>query len=600
MANRLLFDVSDVNDLLAAGYTHIQVHRSLTGVAGTYDDLTAASETGATLTGTIAGPFASLHDTTIRLRVGGVVTSVTFYDTNPIATGTAAAAIDTQVSGVAASDVGGLLRVTTDDVGTDATLEVLDGTGIDLLGFVAGVYATGKAARIALVEDVTSYVFFDASGGDTDYYKKRYFKSGDSSVSSFGNPIAARTLTTKPKQQADTRAARGLTLLRKTTQTFRHSFWNDSDATEVMAPLDAAQYPAFQIVDPAGQIVYSGVAELDVSAPNYKVEFFVPPDALLSNDDRRWRIEWTMVSDENRQVSSVTEFDVRDVDVTVSEERSLKLLAMPNERYRLRIRLHFRPYDLRLNIAPDTDTTNFFLEDARYPAVADLPEIVEVIDQDTFVYYYDIASGSDGLQASTNYTALWQIQQSIASHIEFAYQNITVPNRSILPHMTSVRMVIDKRQKSRKSIQAYTDADLYEYLTRGLGWLNTWHPESSYTMASLPSTLQTFWIVMASVYGANTQHLLQTELSFDFSGQSTTLNYDQTSGLDAFITRLMQGLDKSLTAAKTGIKRSANIAVTAVRPIRISGGRNRVYKIGSSNGGPSTDLSLMLTNLGFY
>lgn len=607
MANRFVIQVPDVADLLALlpsdGYDQITVLRSTGGVSGPFVELTAAAIAAAQLTGTVAGPFADLNGRTLRLRASGSTVEVQFLDQNPVSTANAASAVAAALGALGtAGDSAGLLTIATTATGTGATLEILDGTALDQLGLMPGAFAIGPAVRIPLLAGVLSYLFVDESGTDDDYYAVQYRNSNTGVLGAMSNLSHGQVEAAQPKQQADTRAPRGLTVLRRSTHVFKQSFWKDAAAEIEMAPVDALRYPAYQVIDPAGQILQAGVAPLDVQTPNYRVEFFVPADAMLSNDDRRWRIEWVMVTDEGRQSERVTEFDVRDHDVTTSETRQLKLLAMAQQRFRLPIRLAARPYDLRLNVAAEGSYTNPLVAEATYPPVSGLPELTEVVDGETYVYYYDIPAGADKLQANTVYSAIWTVQRSISAAPTFDSQTIVVPDRSLLSRMASLRMIIDKRQKALRTVQAYQDSDIVEYLQLGLNWLNGWHPQTAYGAAGVPPVLQTYWLLMSAIIGLNDQHLLEVDLAFSFSGASTTLDYDRAAGLDGAAGRMVEMLNTSLTPAKTSLfRKSQSIAITTVRPLRNRGIRGQVYRIGSTSGsGAQLDLTQLLTDFGLW
>jgi len=382
-------------------------------------------------------------------------------------------------------------------------------------------------------------------------------------------------------------------LVRKACHVFREAFLTDQGTA--LVPIDASRYPSFQIVDINGQVVSAGLATLDGTAGNYRVEFYVPADALISNDDRRWRIEWLLIDQNNRQVEKTTEFDVRDTEVTSSPIRDQKLMALCDRPYRLFIRELGRPYQVRMDLEQAGAGTKV-VENVVYPPTGDPSEtpLVETVDGETYLYSYDIPAGV--LSAGVTYQAVWSITNTIASSPEFAFQIIEVPISTVLQYFPSLRMCIDKYQKRREIIQAYQDTDILEYLTRGLEIVNGWHPLTSWTIGTVPSQITPFWLLASQVWALNAQHLLEVDLNFDFSGQTVTLSYDHTAGLEAGIQRAMDFLNERLTPAKTTLyRRAAGVGTFAGKPYRYNALHNFTVPIAQYS---SSDFLNLLTKIG--
>jgi len=385
-------------------------------------------------------------------------------------------------------------------------------------------------------------------------------------------------------------------LLRKETHVFRETFFKDPECAVPMVSLDSSKYPSYQIIDINGQIVAAGLATIDGTIGNFRVEFFVPADAPISNDDRRWRIEWLFIDEDNRQFEKTTEFDVRDVDVTATQIRDQKYLGMPCKPFRVSIRELRRPFSVRLDVTNANNPTEIISENVIFPGSGSPSEtlLTEVRDGETVIYYYDIPEGM--LCQGRVYQAVWTISESIAAAPQFAFQIITVPPANILQFFPSLRMVIDKYQKRRETIQAYQDSDIYEYLTRGLEIVNGWHPLTGYLIHQVPSPLIPFWMLAGQIWGLNAQHLLETDLQFSFGGQTVTLDYDHTGNLDTAIQRAISFLTDNLTRTKTPLLRRASAAgVFAGRPYRYTGIHNFVFPIASYS---SFDYITLISNLG--
>lgn len=596
MSIKLLIPVPDI-DAVIAQFDQIRVFRSLTGAAGPYDEITAAEPGAATLTGTKVGPFAAADLVSSWAVDRGLEQSITMLGTDPLSATQIAQLIIASDSGMTAQDDGaGRLQVSTTGTGTDNSLQFTGDIDFgDAVGLSVGQFATGATSRVPLVENVSSYLFEDVLGTEDNWYQTQFFNSQTLLNSIFSDPVQGAPAPL-PKQQADTRSPRGLTVLRGSTHVFRQTFFHDSEQTSPLIPLDASRYPSFQIVDINGQIVSAGLATLDGLAGNYRVEFFCPPDAAISNDDRRWLVEWLFIDENDRQLEKTTEFDVRDPQITATPVRDQKLMAMCGAPFRFFIRELARPYSLRLDVH-DANSQECIVNGVLFPGNPDDSDelkATEVIDGETFVYLYDLPAGV--FEARKVYRATWTISTTLTSTPEYAFQIVEVPPPYLLQFFPSLRMVIDKYQKKRELIQAYQDSDIYEYLLRGLQFINGWHPVTSYQFESLPDQLVPFWLMAGQVWGLNAQHLLETDLQFSFSGQTVTLDYDHTSNIESAISRAMDYLQNNLTNAKTPLlRRAAGVGVMAGKPYRVSGMHNFTFRLAKYG---SQDYLQLLSNIG--
>lgn len=594
MSVKLTISIPDIDAQIASGYDFVRVFRGPTST-GPFVEVTAASPAPASLTGTVAGPFSVAGMTfSARLNRGPVQTSQ-ITGTNPLSASQVAAALQADIVGLVGQDDGtGRLRLLTDGTGTDEVLELLgDSATLTALGFEAGQSDSGEASRIPMVQGVSAYLFEDVAGSPDHYYQIDFYNSTTGASSDTSDPVKGMVVESKPKKQAESRAPRGLTLTRGETHVFRNAFFADDSLSVPLVPIDASRYPSFQIVDINGLIVSSGLATLDGQAGHYRVEFQVPCDAPISNDDRRWRLEWLMIDQTNRQIEKTTEFDVRDVEVTATPVRDIKMLAMCNQPLRLFVRELHRPYSIVMTLS-DTGGNSLIDGEVVYPGSAGDTRLTEVVENETYVYYYDVPANV--LSAGATYQAVWQIRPSASSIAQHAFQIIEVPPTLALQYFPALRMCIDKYQKRRQLLQAYQDSDIYEYLKRGLQLVNGWHPVTSFQMTTIPDPLVPFWLMAGQLWGLNAQFLLETDLQFSFSGQTVTLDYDHTGNIDTAISRATEFIREGLGPAKTAIyRRQAGVGSVAGRPYRYSGLHNFVYPISRMS---STDFMTLLTNYG--
>ena len=503
----LVLNVPNIAAIIST-YNSIKFYRGASDV-GPWEEITDATDLPATLTSINSGPYA-LNGKTLQVQnKSKAVQTVTFSGTDPISIGDTVIAFNTAITQIVASNNAGKLKLSTGGFGTEEYLAIVGGTSLVYLGLAGGQWASGQSARVPLIAGQTIYAFSDPHGQPYHYYIARFYHSGTLAEST-EFPVAIEG-TTLPEQRAGARSPRGLSLVRKETHTFRQNFLT-ADGTPLI-PIDASKYPSVNVIDINGQIVATSLAVQDGQPGYYKFDFFVPQDAAISSDDRRWRIEWWFIDESGRQVQDVQEFDVRDIDVTATEERDIKYLAMPGEAYRVRIRRQTRPLGITLNVTNADSQTEYALQGGVFPYVGTGVEIHEVADAGTYIYYADIATGS--LLSYKSYNAIWSITEKAGSIPEFSYQVIDVPPYKILQYIPSLKMVLDKAQKRLGRMQAYTDSDLYEYLQRGNDIVAWWHPATpGLRLDTFPDGFAHFLLVGASLWGLNAQHLLEVDLNF--------------------------------------------------------------------------------------
>lgn len=364
---------------------------------------------------------------------------------------------------------------------------------------------------------------------------------------------------------------------------FHASFFKDAGMSQPVVPLDSQEYPAFSIFNSDNVCVFKGVGTPFGGAGSYQVKYMIPQDAVLSCDESRWRIEWLMVSDDNRQFNYKQEFDVIDTAVTASENRELKFVTIAGKPFRALFRLTFEPEYLQLDVSRGGFDT--LICSAVYDkATSKTGDIKMVTDGDSKVFYMDIAGENLNI-VGTEYNLLWTIRPTVTDQNQFAVNHIYTVNAYIWSLVTSLRMLVDKFQKRLGTVQAYEDSDLVEYLQRGAELLNSSYPTTAYSVFSIPGPLRVFHIMASAMYGLNAQQLLEIDLGFSFSGQSVTLDYDHASQIAGVIDRWASYISDNLPAAKMGIvRRSSPVGTFAGRMYRHNSINNYTYKIASQSG----------------
>lgn len=366
---------------------------------------------------------------------------------------------------------------------------------------------------------------------------------------------------------------------RKETVRFEVSFYQDESKLQPLTPLDTTKYPSYTIFDKSNNIVTYGIG-IFIQSGDYYSLWNIPEDAELASDMNKYRIEWLLIDDTKRQFNFVQEFNVVDEDVLSEETNQQEYHTLINKPIRIRYKTRVIPYELKMTLFAGSNELNPIYENVSYTK----GKLTRVEDDTWNIFYYDIPQGV--LNIPCQYTVIWALQEYEQSDIVYDYQIINAIPASLLRMIKEVRMMIDKLQKKLNTSQAYQDSDVIEYLNKGLELVNGWFPVTYYDALSMPKVLDVFWVLAASWYGLNAQHLLNVELQYNFGGQIDSFDFDHASGIEAFLGRVMDFMNQNLTRTKEQIFRTSHrVGSVGVRPtsMRRGWGNNIVFRL--SNGG---------------
>lgn len=97
----------------------------------------------------------------------------------------------------------------------------------------------------------------------------------------------------------------------------------------------------------------------------------------------------------------------------------------------------------------------------------------------------------------------------------------------------------------------YTQADLIEYLARGLNLFNSFPPQlSAFTGTNMQGIILDCWLQCSAYYALAAQLQAEGALAFDFSGQSVSLNIDRTPSIEAALGRIESAMNDNVKPTK--------------------------------------------------
>ena len=385
---------------------------------------------------------------------------------------------------------------------------------------------------------------------------------------------------------------------RATHARFEATFLNEDG--EPLPAADPESYPSVMIKDPLGVTVSSAVGSA-VGGGRYILEWFVPEDAEINTKDRPWSISWFFATATGHNKDFGETFDVVDRVEVEPEERKWTYLTRQGSSERLFLKLEAMPEEIGLDVLDSSNNQLVAVRglsaDLRGSSTATpvaLRAIGHMKKNGLYHFFYDTEPLGYG-----EYLVFWNVRKEIISPVDHVQQLLRVPEMVFWRLAQPLRMLIDKLQKKIGWVQAYSDSDIYEYIIRGVDMTNMVQPSTNWTLSSIPIQNSRGVIdavlLYAAMWGLTAQSILETELTFDFSGQTITLGYNHDySGILSNI----NGMLEKFAESKQLLYRIANgPGRVGVRPKnwRFT---QRVWRVDNWGFGSPYDVSVLMTSVG--
>ena len=180
--------VDDIADVILS-YNRIRVYRSVSGVAGNFEEITATTAAAATFTGARLEPYV-LDGKDFVIDIDGTEESFTF---GAVTTAAAAAAEITSNTTATATDSGGYVQVTSGTTGTASTLEINTASeGAVALGMYVGDNDHGEESWVTLSGATKLYYVNDYQGSTDYWYKYRFYNTTNQAISDWSSAYQGR------------------------------------------------------------------------------------------------------------------------------------------------------------------------------------------------------------------------------------------------------------------------------------------------------------------------------------------------------------------------------------------------------------------------
>ena len=320
-----------------------------------------------------------------------------------------------------------------------------------------------------------------------------------------------------------------------------------SDLDEPLYPMSDDMGPVVSLIDPEDSSMLAQVVATPGEIPgNWTADLAVPNMGLV--DDKRLLIKWRYESEEGimqaRQeliVEPLTENRVTDIVCLFGDDESFEM-TLP---------FHFdtRGDKLKFQIALNNQ-----------------------------MVASDIESGDAGVRMVVNRakTCVFRVPVWVAtrrlepmsliahhtSHTRKTTKMLTFKLWTVTPQvLIAASMVEDHINKARAMNiipeLEYTQADIMNYLFRGLALFNTIGPRvSGFTGTNMQGTILNGWVICASYYALAAQLQAEGQLAFDFTGQVVNLNMDRTPSIEAALGRIETEIQGPVTNLKNKLAKA--------------------------------------------
>lgn len=379
------------------------------------------------------------------------------------------------------------------------------------------------------------------------------------------------------------------------TKTWKFRFIEDETTETPLVPADSSLYPNVQLLDPNREIYATATPPTVISLGNgwYEYSLFITEDVTATAAGKSFEFAAEMETDAGRREVYRTTFVVRDPAVVKSSAQGRFYVTITGRGIRVEYLSTTEVYSIKMSLI-QSGSTSFIIEDAVVGSGSG--RINKVTDGTTFLYYYDIPKTS--ISTAGVYQAHWDVQEAQSDHTELVFQILSVVDNKILEYVPAVKGLVDKLGKSHDTVWRYDQPDFWESLAYGLQLVNGVYPSSGWTFSNIPIQATPYLALASAWWLLNAQYGLATDLSFDFSGLSTTLSQDQTGGIESMLSRYGEALNTQFKEVKEDLIRnssrvgSVHVRMTSYKrayrdiPLRVSSGTNSstILAFLSSNG----------------
>lgn len=294
--------------------------------------------------------------------------------------------------------------------------------------------------------------------------------------------------------------------------------------------------PEVSIIDLNSKVmIFNGTALFN--RENYYIEIFLPNDSnIKTSNETKYILIWDYYDKDNNRIIKEQELLIYyDDNKLLDYVNDRAYVVLPNTTFTATLLLDYKPKNVLIMLYKNetNETYNFQLNMNDISQINDKYLIKHKLMVEDFSSYNIVFVVTDEYDLQKYYNKI-----------------VYVISASLLNDITIMKESIDKLQKTLNFNLGYKDYQYYIAYLKGLDYINSYKPVSTYTLYNIPKELKGMAIMSAEMSLLMSQYIAEGESSFNFSGQSVSLDIDVTGILSDAISSRREVLQEQLTSAK--------------------------------------------------
>lgn len=305
------------------------------------------------------------------------------------------------------------------------------------------------------------------------------------------------------------------------------------EAGAPIQPSNPTTSPVYIVRDIHEDIVTFGVASLG-SDNLYHTTITIPTSAVLSEEDKKYVIEWELLSNTGKSYKLAEYFDVVHPNWNVIKEKEIQ-----------KITLRSSPLLFGIPLPSEPSSISFELRDINGLIINSGTPTTSGKYSDYLIYNYTVPA--DIMTEGQDYIGIFNF--TLGGEQNIFHQTVHCIDLWALTKLSDMRMYLDKVQKDIDLYTGYRDSDLYYHLRYGLDFLNMIFPTTSWTYATFKGQFAQYvysLIGCACLSALRAQYLAEGDSAFDYSGQPVSLTVDRTQFIESELGRWESWIDNVL------------------------------------------------------
>jgi len=324
--------------------------------------------------------------------------------------------------------------------------------------------------------------------------------------------------------------------------------------------LVVAAPPKYEIRDFNDALVLSGFGSQDAfNLARWTTRFTIPTNSPIGKAGQKYKIVWSVKESASGDRYTQTDF----FDVKSNIDFSSQYTDIDE---RLVIEQTFFEDTLIIPANIEIDSLSVSVSDILGTLIYDsgsLPTAPSVSDASVQVFNHKSAATIPTLVVAGLNCMPYQIKWVYNDGVRDSYviHYLYAINARILDMLHQIRARIDKaRNQSYNPALTYLDTDLLKYLDQGLSMFNAKKPVlTNFTMKNLPDIFR-YPVLECSCYNALRAQLgAEGQATFNFGGQSVSLDMDRTQFIESELGRIQNYIDTDVPSVKRQWNRQGGI-----------------------------------------